>query len=176
MTWTIQNGNKLEITACKASEGLVWKRLLRDETMPDGEEVNNPAVVEDFHQQLAQLKLEQVWLTTICYFKVRADLLGNLLQVVESEESRNKIYNFQELEDCDDANDSEFYFYATNGLGKKGTKINLSGRRWLFNLAQNEPETSSFCLTHDVDALIWKPIVKDEGTEINLLLEKVIAF
>lgn len=60
MTWTIQNGNKLEITACKACEGLVWKRFLRDETVPDGEEVNNPAIVEDCQRQLANLNFEQV--------------------------------------------------------------------------------------------------------------------
>jgi len=49
---TIQNGKKLEITACKAHEGLVWKRFLQDETVEDGEEVYDPAMVEQIHEQV----------------------------------------------------------------------------------------------------------------------------
>ena len=52
MTWTIQNGRKLEITACKAHEGLVWKRFLIDETVEDGEEVMDPAMVEKIHEEV----------------------------------------------------------------------------------------------------------------------------
>ncbi len=60
MTWTIQNGRKLEITAGKASEGLVWKRLLRDDAGSDGEEINHPDAVEDCLQQMTHLTIEKV--------------------------------------------------------------------------------------------------------------------
>ena len=54
MTWTIQKGGKLEITACKAHEGLVWKRFLQDETVEDGEEVMDPAMVDKIHEQVLE--------------------------------------------------------------------------------------------------------------------------
>ena len=47
-----QKGNKLEITACKAHEGLVWKRFLKDEEVQDGEEVMDPTMVEKIHEQV----------------------------------------------------------------------------------------------------------------------------
>ena len=52
MTWTIQKGNKLEITAVKAREGLVWQRFLQDDTVDDGEEVSDPEMVDKIHLEV----------------------------------------------------------------------------------------------------------------------------
>jgi hypothetical protein len=49
---TIQKGDRVEITASKAHEGLIWKRFLQDESIPDGEEVNDPLMVDQIHEQV----------------------------------------------------------------------------------------------------------------------------
>ena len=56
MTWTIQKGNKLEITAVKAREGLVWQRFLQDDTVDDGEEVSDPEMVDKIHLEVGIVK------------------------------------------------------------------------------------------------------------------------
>ena len=60
MTWTIQNGRKLEITASKAHEGLVWKRFLQDDLVQDGEEVMDPVMVDKIHEQVLQTFLSSL--------------------------------------------------------------------------------------------------------------------
>lgn len=141
MTWTIQRGFKLEITACKAHEGLVWKRFLKDETVEDGEEVMDPNMVEKIHQQFVHFNTQQA--------------------TVEGQ-SPMTIYNSQELEDCDESLETEFTFYVIDE--NRCYSVDLSGRQWLFNLfceSDGDIGGQCICLRNDVDGLVWQPNFKN---------------
>ena len=136
MTWTIDaKKQRLEITMCKAHEGMIWQRFLADSNVDDGEEVRDPVMVEKIHQQ----------------FNSNAD--GNANQ-------SNQVYNVQELEACDENGQvSRIYMYIKNGGKNEVQKVNIGDNQLLFFGAQTEsPEAlNQHCLRHDVDGLVWQP-------------------
>ena len=136
MTWTIDaKKQRLEITMCKAHEGMIWQRFLADTNVDDGEEVRDPLMVEKIHQQ----------------FNSNAD--GNANQ-------SNQVYNVQELEACDESGQvSRVYMYIRNGVKNEVQKVNIGDNQLLFFGAQTESHEAlkQHCLRHDVDGLVWQP-------------------
>ncbi|WP_407809618.1 CS domain-containing protein, partial [Staphylococcus aureus] len=51
-TWII-DGDKLEITLSKSESGIIWAELVKGDTR--GEELVDPAMIEEMHNRLAQL-------------------------------------------------------------------------------------------------------------------------
>ena len=144
MTWTIQKDGKLEITCCKANVGMIWQRFLKQHDQNkiiDGEEVMDPASVDKIH-------------TMLCEETER----DNKLNVSEEKDHANindtsRLYNAQELDDCDEAPEEASLLYLFNaGLdGKISHYSSFSGRKWLFNipLGQNNVELAPrFCLRY----------------------------
>ena len=141
MTWTIQKGGKLEITFCKANVGMIWQRFLKQKDsgeIIDGEEVMDPSSVDQIHSMIESENAPENGSSTMeCDNE----------NMVET----NRLYNAQELEDCDDAPEeaSNLYLFNSELDGKISHRANLSGRQWLFKIPSvkddiNQP--AKFCL------------------------------
>lgn len=137
MTWTIDSKKqRLEITMCKAHEGMIWQRFLADINIDDGEEVMDPVMVDKIHEQINANNAD-----------------GNANQ-------SNQVYNVQELEACDENGQvSRVYMYVKNGAENEVQKVNIGDNQLLYHGAQAESSDSlnQHCLRHDVDGLVWQP-------------------
>ena len=144
MTWTIQKNGKLEITCSKANVGMIWQRFLKQHDLNDvmdGEEVMDPASVDKIHDMLSE-----------------ESEVDNKLNVAEDKDPANtndtsRLYNAQELDDCDEAPEEASVLYIFNvGLdGKTSHYSSFSGRTWLFNIPQgndNIEQAPRFCLRY----------------------------
>ena len=145
MTWTIQKSGKLEITFCKANVGMIWQRFLKQENQNeviDGEEVMDPSSVEKI----------------ISMFESETAETDNKINTSEEQESANisdtnRLYNAQELDDCDEAPDDASILYLFNAEldGKTSHYSSFSGRKWLFNIPSsknNLEQSPRFCLRY----------------------------
>ena len=141
MTWTIQKGGKLEITFCKANVGMIWQRFLKQPDsgeIIDGEEVMDPSSVDKIHSMIESDYSSSNGAST-------------MEQTNDNAQESNRLYNAQELEDCDEAPEeaSNLYLYNSELDGKISYRANLSGRQWLFKIPSakddiNQP--AKFCL------------------------------
>ena len=141
MTWTIQKGGKLEITFCKANVGMIWQRFLKQKDsgeIIDGEEVMDPSSVDQIHSMIES---------------ENAPENGSSTMECDNENTveTNRLYNAQELEDCDDAPEeaSNLYLFNSELDGKISHRANLSGRQWLFKIPSVKDDIdqpSKFCL------------------------------
>ncbi len=43
----------------------------------------------------------------------------------------------------------------------------LSGHQWLFNVSHNPAEPLHFCVRHDVDGLLWKPVSSENKASVS---------
>ena len=145
MTWTIQKGGKLEITFCKANVGMIWQRFLKqddDNKIVDGEEVMDPAAVDQIQSTYESAATTDASATS-------SELQPDEMNI----NGANRLYNAQELEDCDDASEETSRLYLVNGDsgGKPSHFASLSGRRWLFNVPLTNcciGQASKFCLRY----------------------------
>jgi len=147
MTWTIQ-GRKVEITACKANEGLIWQRFLTD-VEKDGEELEQAAHIDQ---------------------AVDAILSGGdggpAKEEATLEEGRESMYNAQELEECDALPDNDPALYAYDGQQDRVTaRAGAGSHQALFNArVVPAPGPDAMCLRHDVDGLLWQPERDADGS------------
>lgn len=150
-TWTTLD-QKLEVHLIKAESGVVWKEVVQGDTR--GEEVFDPGFVEEIHARLAHLTSD-----------------------VEAKEAEKPPYNYQELDECDDASE---YFSFTRHCGNSHRtthQINLSGHQWLFKVQTSPGALPALCLRHDVDGLVWQPKnVASDGDADPFRIEHVATF
>lgn len=150
-TWTILD-QKLEVHLVKAEHGVVWHEVVVGDTK--GEEVFDPAFVEEIHARLAHLTSE-------------TEVAG----------SDNQTFNYQELDECDNTTE---YFTFTRLCGDSHRvthQINLSGHQWLFSVRPSADAMPALCLRHDVDGLVWQPRnVMAEGDTDSFRVEHVATF
>ena len=43
----------------------------------------------------------------------------------------------------------------------------VSGHQWLFNKTTKPSEPASFCLRHDVDGVLWKPVADESNAKLS---------
>lgn len=131
--WSLSSG-KLEISLSKAEFGVVWSELIVG--CENGEEIMDPAFVEEVHQRLAHLCSETV------------------------EDASNGAapgYNSQELEDCDALpSDTSALLRLDSKDHSVSHKVSLGGHQWLFNVVLTAGAPPAMCVRHDVDACIWQ--------------------
>ncbi|XP_064466981.1 nudC domain-containing protein 1-like [Ornithodoros turicata] len=150
-TWTILD-QKLEVHLTKAEAGTVWKEVVKGDTR--GEEVFDPAFVEEIHTRLAHLTSD-----------------------AEAKELEKPAYNYQELDECDDTTEY-FSFTRLCGDSHRAThQVNLSGHQWLFKVQTSPDSLPALCLRHDVDGLVWQPKdVASDGDADPFRVEHVATF
>ncbi|CAN7975404.1 unnamed protein product [Ixodes persulcatus] len=150
-TWTILD-QKLEVHLVKAEHAVVWHEVVKGDMR--GEEVFDPAFVEEIHARLAHLTSD-------------TEVTG----------SEKKSFNYQELDECDNTTE---YFSFTRLCGdshRTTHQINLSGHQWLFSLRPSPSLMPALCLRHDVDGLVWQPrSVAGEGDVDSFRMEHVATF
>ncbi|XP_076322276.1 nudC domain-containing protein 1 isoform X1 [Tachypleus tridentatus] len=131
-TWTVEE-TKLEVILTKKETGLVWQELVKGDSR--GEEVLDPALVEQIHNSLAHLTSEN--------------------ELIDG--SAKPAYNPNQLEECDIS--SEFFmFLRLEGDSHHVTHLsNIGGHQWLFQSLVSPEKLPTFCLRHDVDGLLWQP-------------------
>ncbi|XP_069701617.1 nudC domain-containing protein 1 isoform X2 [Periplaneta americana] len=133
-TWTINKG-KLEIALVKAEQGLMWQELVKDDSR--GEQIPDPALVEEVHQRLAHL----------CSDK----------EIVDSSGNYPPTFNSQQLEECDALPLETSVLVRLDVQTHDVThKINLGGHQWLFNVPLKADAVPAICLRHDVDGCLWQ--------------------
>uniref|UniRef100_G3MP54 NudC domain-containing protein 1 n=1 Tax=Amblyomma maculatum TaxID=34609 RepID=G3MP54_AMBMU len=145
-------GDKLEIRLLKAERGVVWHEVVVGDSR--GEEVIDPAFVEEIHARLAHLTSD-------------SEVAG----------SEKPSFNYQELDECD--NTTEYFtFMRLCGDSHRTThQINLSGHQWLFSVRSSADLMPALCLRHDVDGLVWQPRnVMAEGDADSFRVEHVATF
>ena len=153
MTWTIDTKkNKLEITMCKANVGRIWQRFLANKDLTDGEEVMNADMVEKIHQELSHLTTND----------------PNANSIKEN----SQVYNNQELEACDDNSTISRVYMFIQTSPKVVKKVNVGDRQVVFISAASKESLGQLCLRHDVDGLVWQPMIEND----NLHLEHVDTF
>ncbi len=156
MSWTIDSKKKrLEVNMSKANVGMIWQRFIADKALPDGEEVNSPEMVERLHEEFSQL-------TT-----TTEDPNANCIN------ENSQIYNAQELDACDDQSDISRVFLCIK-TPKEVQKVNVGEKQVLIGqLLASSDTPSQICVRHDVDGLVWQPLIKQEG---RLTFEHVDTF
>lgn len=135
LSWTIDTKkHKLEINMSKANVGMIWQRFIADKSVTDGEEVSNPEMVEKIHEQFAHLSTTD-------------DPNANDIR------PNSQVYNAQELEACDENSEiTRVFLYIKSP--KEVKRVNVGDRPVLFS-------GPSICLRHDVDGLLWQPLVQN---------------
>lgn len=151
MTWTIDTKkNKLEITMCKANNGLMWQRFLAaSDNLIDGEEVMDAAMVEKIHEQLSHLTSSEL-----------------------NPDPAKPVYNNQELEACDDSTEVSRVLMHVQSLPADAPKVLVGECQYLFS-SKGSDLNSTLCLRHDVDGLMWQPRVLENH---ELKMEHVDTF
>ena len=142
MTWTIQKDGKLEICFGKANVGMIWQRFLKQHDsgeIKDGEEVMDPSSVDKLH---SMIEAEQ---------SSAENGPTSMEQDTAKMFDTNRLYNAQELEDCDEAPEdaSTLYLFNAGFDGKISHCSSLSGRQWLFkipSIKDNLEKPETFCL------------------------------
>ena len=151
LTWTLNKG-KVEINVSKANQGLVWQRFLLsgvDDHKSDGEEVNNPKMVDTIQASYDEKKAQQKAAEVI---------------VEQSDPDAMPAFNPNQLEACDALPDSASFAYVVEGSENKTVlRASLEGNQVLFDLRHSGTSTEAsgapvaLCLRHDVDGLVWTP-------------------
>ncbi|XP_066572053.1 nudC domain-containing protein 1 [Amia ocellicauda] len=138
-TWTMKDEKSLEITLQKKEEGPMWPELVMGDRR--GQFVLDQAQAAIIHEQLTHLTSEDL----------NAD-----------PEKDKPACNAQELEDCDIFPEDGSSLTRIDGTSLKATHVvNLGSHQYLFTVDVNPEEMPSFCLRHDVDALLWQPHAND---------------
>ncbi|KAG0728678.1 NudC domain-containing protein 1 [Chionoecetes opilio] len=134
-TWTMGEG-KLELVLPKASEGEKWQSLFSPEDDVLGEEVLDPARLEEINQNLAHLASDKL----------------------NPDPSLDKpAYDPGQLEECDTARE-DLLLVRLDGSSHHMTNYGqLGATQHLFNLQVDETSVPAFCIRHDVDAVLWQP-------------------
>lgn len=134
-TWTIGDG-RLELVLPKASEGVKWQTLFTPEDNVLGEEVLDPARLEEMSQSLAHLTSDKL----------------NPDPAVDK-----PAYDPEQLEDCDTASE-DLLLLRLDGSSHQLTNYGqLGATQHLFNMQVDETSVPAFCIRHDVDAVLWQP-------------------
>uniref|UniRef100_A0A0P4VSJ2 NudC domain-containing protein 1 n=1 Tax=Scylla olivacea TaxID=85551 RepID=A0A0P4VSJ2_SCYOL len=134
-TWTIGD-EKLELVLPKAIKGERWQSLFSSEDDVWGEEVLDPAMLEEINQNLAHLTSD----------KLNPD--PNL---------DKPAYDPEQLEDCDTAAE-DLLLMRLDGSSHQLTNYGqLGATQHLFNMQVDEASVPAFCIRHDVDAVLWQP-------------------
>ncbi|KAE8747262.1 hypothetical protein FOCC_FOCC005908 [Frankliniella occidentalis] len=137
--WTLSSG-KLEIILTKVENGVVWPELIVG--CQKGEEIMDPALVEEVHQRLAHLCSETVETAT--------NALTNITDVAPA-------YNSQELEDCDAfPRDTSVLLRLDSKDHTISHQVSMGGHQWLFNVSLTAGAPPALCVRHDVDACVWQ--------------------
>ncbi|XP_021924914.1 nudC domain-containing protein 1 isoform X2 [Zootermopsis nevadensis] len=140
-TWALNKG-KLEITLVKREQGLMWQEFVKGETQ--GEEVMDPALVEEIHLRLAHL----------CSDKEVTDSSGNCVPA----------FNTQQLEECDDFPlETSLLVRLDAHTHDVSHRVSLGGHQWLFNVRVKADVVPAVCLRHDVDGCLWQFDSPQEG-------------
>ncbi|XP_028392291.1 nudC domain-containing protein 1-like [Dendronephthya gigantea] len=75
-----------------------------------------------------------------------------------TKDKASKLCNQEELEECDSLPEDVLYIVRMDLKdGRITQKTSLSTHQWLFTKMINPSEPPSFCIRHDVDALVWLP-------------------
>ncbi|KAK3912429.1 NudC domain-containing protein 1 [Frankliniella fusca] len=131
--WTLSSG-KLEIILSKEENGVVWPELIVG--CQKGEEIMDPALVEEVHQRLSHLCSETVETAT-------TDVAP--------------AYNSQELEDCDAfPRDTSVLLRLDSKDHTISHQVSMGGHQWLFNVTLRPGAPPALCVRHDVDACVWQ--------------------
>ncbi|XP_045549566.1 nudC domain-containing protein 1 isoform X1 [Salmo salar] len=134
--WIIKDEKSLEVTLQKRSEGPMWPELLT------GGDRRGEFLMSE--EQTALLHERLTYLTT-------EDMNAN-------PDKDKPPCNAQELEDCDGFPEDSSNLTRFDGESLKPTHVvNLGSHQYLFTVDLNPSEMPSFCLRHDVDALLWQP-------------------
>lgn len=141
--WTLSPG-KLEIILSKVETGLMWPELIVG--CQKGEQILDPAFVEEVHQRLAHLCSDTV------------------------EAGTNDVapaYNSQQLEDCDAfPRDTSVLLRLDAKDHSISHKVNLGGHQWLFNSTLSAGSPPAICVRHDVDACVWQMQEMDRDSHV----------
>ncbi|ESO91066.1 hypothetical protein LOTGIDRAFT_122249 [Lottia gigantea] len=131
-TWTI-TGQRLELTLCK-TDSSTWKEVVEGDA--SGELVLDSQQIEAIHQRLEAFTSDQMNPDPDC---------------------GNRVYNSQELEDCD--LDTGMILMRIDGethqITHQVSKYRLN--QWLFTVKLEPGKPKSLCLRHDVDGCMWQP-------------------
>ncbi|KAG8191444.1 hypothetical protein JTE90_020696 [Oedothorax gibbosus] len=150
-TWILKD-NKLEVTLFKAEAGLMWQELVKGNK--EGEELMDPALVEEVHSRLAHLTSDS-----------------------EVTPSNKMPFNLEQLEECDSTTE-QLTFQRIDGNEHIEThRANLGGHQWLFCRQPNPESLPPICLRHDVDGILWQPKnVSSEGEMEHFEVEHTATF
>eukprot|EP00794_Sanderia_malayensis_P018750 gene18752-20641_t len=96
--------------------------------------------------------------------------------VVNEVEKQSSAYTGEQIEECDMETEDDLKLSV---LSKEDGKIKLqtplSGHQWLFNINHNPVQSLHFCVRHDVDGLLWKPVL-DDDSQGNVAWKHVTTF
>lgn len=130
-TWTIAN-QRLEVTLRKKEGSFpsMWTEMVKGDDR--AEFVADPDLVREATDRLRAFTTDS-----------------------ENLEAKKPVYNSQELEECDDAEDTVFFSLIDGETHKQTHEADLGGRQFLFSTALNSTHMPSFCLRYDVDGVLW---------------------
>lgn len=132
--WTIADG-QLEVTLQKRVEGRTWVTVVEGDDR--GEFLVDPEEAEKIHRQLSHLTSE----------------------TLNTDPPEGKLFNSDQLEDCDAYYDSSASLMRFDSTSDKFTHVaDISSLRWLFNYSTGTEDVPAFVLRHDVDAVAWQPL------------------
>ncbi|KAK7866402.1 hypothetical protein R5R35_009825 [Gryllus longicercus] len=130
--WSLEN-NRLQITLSKAESGLMWQSLVPGDCR--GEEVVDPALVDEIHEKLAHL----------CSDKEVTDT------------THTPTFNSEQLEECDTGQTNSVLMRLDPISHEVSHQASLGGHQALFLTCMNGSESPALCLRHDVDGCVWQP-------------------
>ncbi|XP_073446293.1 nudC domain-containing protein 1 isoform X2 [Dendrobates tinctorius] len=139
-TWIIKDERSVEVTLVKRDDGCMWPEVIVGDKQ--GEFVADSAQCAAIAEQLMHLTSEDL---------------------NPDPEREKPPCNAQELEECDMALEDSTTLCRFDGNTMKATHVvNLGGNQFLFSLVATPQMMPCFSLRHDVDALLWQPVLNQE--------------
>jgi len=77
-------------------------------------------------------------------------------------------YTNEQMEECDMVNEEDVKLYVVDrGDGSVKLETPVAGHQWLFSRIFTPQEPTSFCIRHDVDGVLWKPVQSDTTSKVS---------
>ncbi|CAH2285748.1 nudC domain-containing 1 [Pelobates cultripes] len=135
--WILKDQRSVEVTLAKRDTGCMWAEVIVGDKQ--GEFIADPAQCAAIADRLMHLTSE--------------DLNPN-------PDLDKPPCNAQELEECDMFFEDSTSLYRFDGNSLKASHVvNLGSNQYLFSMVATPELMPCFALRHDVDALLWQPII-----------------